>query len=293
MKKLLMTSVAALCLMSAVTATAQDSVRFTYVVQNPKFFGLNEASSWFEISGLGDKNIERKINAYLRSVFFEKTLLDTQGGGTLQPRDTPKGYTDYTFFNGETYGSGWIRFKDQDSLLRLSDADGYYGAGTNLGGFSQEVAQGKLAWIGISTSYHLETTLTSGRTIDITFDLRTGAVIASQYIVRIDPAKKDSLDKTLLTLVNRDLTNGGMFRDAKITGSDRIADSVVVTTAQLIRWMHGVRENYPFVITRYYDVDATLVHNNQKSHWRPQASLSLDESIPFFVQEDWSKLLTL
>jgi hypothetical protein len=273
-------------------AAPKDSATFYYVVQNPKFFGLKEARSWFEISGVSDKSVEQKINAYLKTIFFEKTELDTVQGGAIQPAITPKGYTDYTFYNGQTYGEGYIRFKDTDSLLYLTKADGYFGSGTNLGGFSQETVPDKLASLWIEPSSFKSTGNSVGRSIDLGFDLRTGNTIPLEYVVMVDPAMRDSLENVLkakaLQQVNNSLYSGGV-----IIGSEYLSDSVVVTLAQVIRWMNGVKYNYPMVVSRYFSAKTTMISDGREVRWKPLAQLTFDEAIPFIREEDMKKLAAL
>ena len=287
-----MTSAAALCLMSAAIATPKDSATFYYVVQNPKYYGVKEARSWFEIAGMADKSVEKKINTYLKSVFFEKTGLDTQQGGTLQPDRTPKGFTDYTFFNGQTYGYGYIRFKDSDSLLYLTKADGNHGSGANLGSFSQETVPNRLAALSIYVSGMKENGNIDDRSIDLAFDLRTGNIIPNEYVVMIDPSKRDSLENVLKAKALLDVNNG-VYRNGVIINSEYLSDSVSVTLAQIIRWMNGVKPNYPIVITRYYTAKTTLISDGREVQWRPMAYLTFDEAVPFILKEDLNRLMKL
>lgn len=294
MKKFIAISLAALCITCpAWASTAKDSVHFYYVLQNPKFFGPEQAKAWFEIDGLKDEAVEARINDTLRKVYFEPTLLE--GGNqiaTLRPdTNTPKGFTDYFFWNGQTYGNGWVRFNDSDSLLRLAKADGYYGAGKNLGGFSQEISEGRLAWIGIYTTYFFEEGKVQDRSIDLAFDLRTGKVIPHEYKVHIDPAKRDSLERVLLAKMQNDINNSsGPYHDGKIKTSGPLSDTVTVTMAQIIRHLNGKKDIYSMTISRYFEVAAA---NGMNATWKPVMYLSFDESVPFFVREEWMKLLQL
>ncbi len=277
-----------------IRAQKTDTVRFVYVVQNPLFYG-QDARSWFEMEGLKDKSVQKQINDTLRKAFFKKTEFDSaiQYATLRGDKKTPKGFTDFTFFNGQTYGNGWIRFKNSDSLVRLTDADGYYGSGKNIGGFAQEIADGTLAWIGIHTTRFMNEGMESERSINLSFDLRTGQSLPSQFIVRIDPAKRPELELILETKVKQSLSEGTYFRDGKIVGSDKLSDTVIVTMAQLIRRKRGEKSEYSNTICRYYEAAGVMISNNQNFHWRPPACLTLDEAIPFFINEDWSKLQNL
>lgn len=275
-------------------AAESDTVRFVYVVQNPLLFG-NNAKAWFEIEGLQNKTVAKKINDTLRKAFVEKTEFDTFDihWATMRNDDhTPKGYTDYSFFNGQTYGNGWIRFRNSDSTVRLTKADGYYGSGKNLGSFSQEVAEGRLAWIGIYTSRFHEDGSFDDRAIDFAFDLRNGNVIADKYPVRIDPSKRDSLENVLTAKVNHEINNKEREVKGTIIHAYPFSDTVVVTVAQLIRWMNGAKPIYPVAISRYYD--ASVITNNLNYQiWKPMAFLTFDEAVPFFLEEDWNKVKSL
>jgi hypothetical protein len=274
-----------------VNAQKSDTVRFYYVLQNPRFYGIDNAKSWFEISGMNDKNVQAKINSTLRAAYFEKTELDTggQNATTFDELHTPSGYTDYSFHNGQTYGYGWVRFKDEDSILRLSKADGYYGSGTNLGGFSQEVAQGKLGWIAIYSSRIKDSGNFDDRTVNLAFNLRTGNVIAHEYVVMIDPGKRDSLENVLKAKALLEVNNG-VYRNGVIINSEHLSDSVVVSVAHVIRWMNGVKPNYPTVISRYFIAKTTLISDGREVQWKPMSYLTFDEAIPFLNQDEWQKL---
>jgi hypothetical protein len=276
-------------------AQKTDTVRFVYVVQNPKFYGLDKALSWFEIEGLADKTVSQSINDSLRKAYNHVTDLEegSESATMRSDRPTPRGYTDYYFWNGQTYGNGWIRFKDSDSLLRLTDVDGYYGSGKNIGGFSQEILEGKLAWIGIHTTRIKNDGMQYNQSINISFDLRNGKKLSAEFTVRIDPSKRPELERLLQEKAEETFHAGGYFRDAKITGSDRMTDSVIISMAQLIRWKRSEKSEYSNTICRDYEADGILTSTNQPYHWKSQACLTFDEAIPFFHKEDWRELQNL
>jgi len=281
-----------LALCSSIQAEKKDTLRFVYVLQNPNYYGIDSARSWFELEGTDDKTVQYAINDSLKSSFFELTNLEdgTQNATSRRDKETPEGYTDYFFWNGQTYGNGWVRFKDSDSLLRLTSADGYYGSGARIGGFSQEILEGKLAWIEIHTTRFSNDGMEYDRSIDLAFDLRTGKKLPAEFPVRIDPAKRPELEQILLSKAEQLHNDNDGFRDQKITGSDRLSDTVMVSMAQLIRWKRGEKDQYATTICRYFEADGILTSTNQPYHWKPQACVTFDEAIPFFLKEDWSKL---
>lgn len=273
----------------AINAQKTDSARFYYVLQNPKFYGIDKAHSWFEIHGLKDKKAEAKINASLRKAYFERTELDTSDqGATMRTDDkTPKGFTDYSFYNGQTYGYGWIRFKDSDSLLYLNDADGYYGSGTNLGGFWAVVAEGKLAWIQITPSSYNDH-LSRNNSITLAFHLGNGEQIKDTYTLHVDPLKRDSLMHVLDQKAIA-VANSGIYHDSKILKRDPLSDTVQISLSQYIQWLNGKPNPYANAICRSFEV-SSVMQDGRIVKWNPNGCLTFTEAIPFVKQDEWHAL---
>lgn len=263
------------------TATIKDTTKVYYVLQNPKFYGLENARAWFEIHGLKNSLAEQKINDTLRKIFNEKTLFTEGGfGATLQDDQAPKGYKDYYFNNGHTYGEGYVRFKESDSLLRITEADGYYGAGMNLEGFNTRIAEEKMLWIQISRAQNFSN---SG---DYFFSLTTGEVMPPKFYVLLAPEKKDSLSKLLYAMAMKKAKDEYPFKSFEITDIP-LSDSIEISSVNLIQWFTGwpnaagVYQNYPY--NAEHDFMTTVPS-------RMYVQLNFDESMNFFVAGTKEKL---
>lgn len=276
---------------SVLLLSARDKtgkVSFYYVLQNPKYYGLDSARSWFEIDGISDPAVQDKINDTLRKVFYETTNFragETTVRGVGQG-PTPPFHTDYTFDNGITYGIGWVRFKDSDSLLRLKTANGYHGSGMHLNGFSTMIAKGKIAWIQIEP---IGVPMQQG-VIRLGFSLVSGNILPQSYRVAIDPAKRDSLagifDKIASITKDQDTTN---IHDCVVKNSEPMADSVTIGITVLIAWFRGDMHPNQHLLERKY-MRTCQNKSNQPMNRDFVAFLNFNESIPFLKQDDWLKL---
>jgi hypothetical protein len=266
--------------------TTPAQTAFHYVLQNPKYYGIENARAWFEISGLKDKVVQKRINDTLRSLFYEKTLFTDKDitGATTRRNEPGKGFTDYTFFNGTTYGNGWIRFKDSDSLLRLEKADGYYGGGMCMYEFMQSVALGKMAYINIS--------MAKGKgEIRLSFSLITGHIIPSEYTIHIDPSKKDSLDKVLNASAEIARTaQTGTIHNCRMLDAAVLPDSFQVSSIYLIEWFNakeGLERPY------YHRTYNMICLNGAESEikWRTYGNISFLHLSYYFIGKEWDAAL--
>lgn len=269
-----------------------DKVSFYYVLENPKYYGLDSARSWFEIDGINDLAIQNKINDTLRKVFYETTnfRVDVPELRGVGQGPTPPFHTDYTFDNGNTYGIGWVRFKDSDSLLRLKTADGYHGSGMHLNGFSTMIANGKIAWIQIEP---IGVSRAEQGIIQLGFSLVSGKVLPQSYRVAIDPAKRDSLedifDKIASTAKDYDTTN---IHDCVVKNARPMPDSVTIGITVLIAWFRGDMHPNQHLLERKY-MRTCQNKGNQLMDRDFTAFLNFKESLPFLNQDDWLRLQSL
>ena len=265
-----------------VKASDKDSAEIFYVLQNPKYFGIENARAWFEIAGLKNKKAEKKVNDTLKKIFNEKTLFIDDGdfGATLQNEKAPKGYKDYYFNNGHTYGEGYVRFKEIDSLLRLTEADGYFGAGMNLENFYVDIVQGKMFWLKINRSQGFTN---SG---DYFFSLVTGEIMPTSFKVLIAPEKKDSLSRLLYSRAIKMAKEEYPFKSFTVTDIP-LSDTVTIYTISLLPWFHGkmntlcIYQPYPYIAEHDFITSLPAAMN---------AHLNMDEALFFFTRDTKSKL---
>lgn len=268
-----------------VQAQKNENVRFYYVLQNPKMFGTDSARAWFEIAGMKDKVVQAKINDTLRKSFYATTNFRDNGPvrGGVGWTPTPPFHTDYTFNNMSTYGHGWVRFKDRDSLLRLTEADGYYGSGVNLIGFTTAIAQGKIAYIYIQcgSSYRPSTPN------EFTFSLITGNCLPNKFYIRLDPTKKDSLENLLFRgIVYEPYPKPVGCHDCKFVRAEPLSDSVVIAAKDLIAWFDH-SEQHILLISQNFRISCLMGNNEERTHTTSNY-LRIQESIPFLRYDEWT-----
>ncbi len=259
-----------------------DSTRFYYVVQNPAFYGVENARAWFEISGIKDEKVQRKINDTLKKIFFEKTLFTLGSGGTTQGDTLLAGHTTYTYFNGQTFGDGWIRFKDSDSLLFLLEADGYYGGGMCLSGFWQHIAPGKLGFLSI------DPTRKNGS--QLTFSLVTGNIIPNTFYVKLRTDLRDSVERTLFTRAEgsiNEVQNG--LSNCRIIEPLPLTDSVMIGTSMLIKWYTNTMDENQGLIYRNYKMKCTNVKGDEID-WKTNSMIKFIEALYFLEPEEINRM---